>query len=221
MSLKTKRLIALLGVLALVALLLVGGGVSQDPDYPYSSIAELVHDNGDNTCDCGSGTLIAVSGDKALVLTAAHVAGRKGNKFKVKWRRGGQESDGVVIDILDHTGFDNDAALVLCERPIGLTPVPCAPFDKNCGPWTNAGYGYGENPNKGNGRLWVSTTTEVEVTDNKVYGNGLFVGGMSGGACLDNRGKLVGITNGSTGEFSIITSGPNTWGMVSNHIGGF
>lgn len=220
MQLNTKRLIAFVSVLALAAILLVGNVATQDPAYPYSSIAELVHDNGDHTCDCGSGTLIAVSGDKALVLTAAHVAESVGRKFHVKWRKAGQESEGVVIDILKHTGFETDAALIICDRPEGLTPVPCAPFDKSCGPWTNAGYGYGENPQKGDGRLWVSTTTEVEVTDNKVYGNGLFVGGMSGGACIDSRGKLVGITNGSTGEFSIITSGPNVWGMVSNHIGG-
>lgn len=222
MELKTKRLIALSGVLALAVVFLVGGEVSNDPAYPYSSIAELVHDNRDGTCDCGSGTLIAVSGDKALILTAAHVAGGKGNTFKVKWRKAGQESNGVCIDILHHTDFETDAALVLCDRPEGLTPVPMAPYDKAYGPWTNAGYGYGESKENGNGRLWVSYTTESEYKDGVIYGNGLFVGGMSGGACIDSRGYLVGITNGSTDvyQFSMATSGPLVREMVAKHIGG-
>lgn len=198
--------------------------ITVDPNYPMSSIAELVHYTGGGYCDCGSGTLIASSNGKGLLLTAAHVAGSKGAAFKVKWRKaeGQPVTDGVCVDILNHTGFDTDAALVLTDVPPGLTPVPFAPYDKDCGPWTNAGYGYGESKDNGNGRLWVSTSSETEMSDsgNKLFCNGLLVGGMSGGACIDSRGKLVGITNGSTDEFSIITSGPNVWAMVSRNVGG-
>lgn len=220
---QTKKVVLILAAVAVVGILVLSAQAPQGDTkapYPFSSVAQVVHYNRDNTCDCGSATLVAVRNGKALWLTAAHVAGPVGNEFTIKCRKDkGQVVKGVVIDKLNHSGFATDAALILSDAPEGMQPVTVAAYDPAYGPWTNAGYGYGENPKMGNGRLWVSTSQKTEQGDGIIYGSGLFVGGMSGGAMFDARGYHVGITNGSTNGFSIATSGPNVRAMIAKHLG--
>lgn len=152
--------------------------------YPADSVCEIrVLMSGGY--EQGSGTLIGVTVDKGVILTAGHVAIREGQKSTILWRmQGNQKSEGVTLAVTDTTA---DQGLIVCDRPKDIRPVPVAAFDDKCGPWLSLGYR--------DGKFWTATATGCNYNKNRMELNTPYVHGMSGGPTLDNRGFLVGVVS--------------------------
>lgn len=152
--------------------------------YPAASVCELrVQMPG--RYEQGSGTLIGVAGDKGLVLTAGHVPESVGRHLRVMWRMAGvEESDGVCVAVTDTNA---DLALIVCPRPRGLRPVPIVPFDESKSPWTSMGFR--------DSKFWTVDATHCDYKGGRMYLNGTYKHGMSGGPTFDRDGNLVGVVS--------------------------
>lgn len=135
----------------------------------------------------GSGTLVAVHGDRALVLTARHVAVRLNEPVRVSWPwAGNQVRPGRVCAIVSGEGYDTDLALVHTYKPTGVPVIPVASFSASQGPWLAAGFRRGE--------MRYQPVGAAELFDNglvKVHAP--LIGGMSGGPLFDPLGRVVAV----------------------------
>jgi hypothetical protein len=161
---------------------------------PYAPICHIRNGN-----ISGSGTLIATRPDgSALVLSCRHVNQQVGNVVEISWPlAGGQTSPGVVWDVIPGDGFDTDIALVICEAPIGVSPVSVAKFDPRDGGYVAAGWR--------DGMLRVAPWPLAELRGQSlIWCNTPYIGGMSGGALFNRKGELVGV---------VVASDRVTWGV--------
>lgn len=209
---KRKQIVGSLFVLALTVLMAAfairqSGGQSVIWE-PFRSIVQL-----QMLKWSGSGTLIAVSDGKGLILSCRHVARKVGTEVKLKWVAIGQETSGEVIEVVPKTGkssrkrrgnssWGNDLALIEAGIPEGLEPVPVAKFDPDNGPWTCRGF-------RG-GTAYTAVTDEAEERDDgRIILSALFWGGESGGAVLDKYGHLVGVivASNTKGAYGVAANG--------------
>ena len=207
MTEKTHRNIGGIGVLTVIVLALAcaihrssGQSVVWES---FRSIAQLKMPKWS-----GSGTLIAVDGNRGLVLSCRHVAQKVGNKVELRWYATSQETDGIVVEVVSKTGrgrrnssWQNDLALVEADIPAGLKPVPVAKFDPDNGPWTCQGFR--------NGTGYTAITNKAEEKNGRLVLSALFWGGESGGAVLDKYGHLVGVivASNTKGSYGIAANG--------------
>lgn len=138
----------------------------------------------------GSGTLIRVSGDKALVLSCRHVGQKAGNACTVDWPSTGESTQGLVVLVVPGNSFDSDLSLIVCERPAGIEPAEVGKFSEADGPWTAAGY-------VGSSFYESFTFTAEEKGTGAIKVEAPYMHGMSGGPEFDGRGKIVGVVVGS------------------------
>lgn len=164
-----------------------------NPDF---SICEIRVDNRG-----GSGTLIGVTNEWALVLTARHVAGNAGAKASITWPSTGERMDGEVIKVVSGNDTASDMALIICKRPDKLQPIPIAKFDPRAGPWRSVGYR--------DHHFYESFADEAHEENGAIRLNAPFIQGQSGGAVLDRNGHLVGI---------IVSSDLRTFGRASDGL---
>lgn len=151
----------------------------------YNAVCQITVGGGQ-----GSGTLIALDGERALVLTCRHVAMTGGAGVKLEWLGAAcQRTSGKVITVVPGTTFNNDLALVVSDAPKGLTPVIVAKFDEANGPWRCVGW-------RG-GQMYEAVADEASEADGLIKFNSPLIGGQSGGAMLDKNGHLVGVSVGS------------------------
>jgi len=170
-------------ILTLIFLLSPGLGWAA---YPYDSVCEITAPTRDLTKNSGgSATLVAVSPDKALLLTCQHVVLFKDNTVQVTWTATGEQSEGVVVAV----GADGlDVALVVCPRPKDIRPVPMArPYLTMSGRITNVGYAGHR------GILEWQTGKLNSIGYSSIKYSCRPVPGMSGGATFDQYGNLIGV----------------------------
>lgn len=171
---------AFFSVLILLALV----GCSTDPT-PYDAVCQI------NMADCsGSGALIGVSGDRALVLTCRHVAETVGRDCELLWLATGEVTLGRVIQVIPGDSFNNDLALIDCVRPQGIDPAQVAKFDSKNGPFTTLGYRRRE--------MYMSISTNAKEDSGLVRLSAPLIGGISGGPCCDRFGRIVGVGVGTS-----------------------
>lgn len=151
----------------------------------------------------GSGTLIGVNDDYALILTCRHVAGGEGNDVVLKWWANGKEQTtfGRVMLVMDGDSYSNDQALIIGQIPKGIKPVPVGKFDpKKKGPLVCVGWR--------NGKLYETIANFESEEGGIIKIDQPLIGGMSGGPCFQN-GVLIGVGVGSNRTNSAyISNGP-------------
>jgi len=152
----------------------------------------------------GSGTLVGVAGDAALVLTCRHVTEREGYACELFWRNG-EKTNGWVASVpapVQGNEFSNDLALVICERPKGVKPVPVVKFNPDDGPFYSIGYRRGE-------LLMAVSRTAKEPGDGLIRMSAPILPGLSGGLTCNRFGQQVGVCVG--GEFDQDIEGNIIW----------
>lgn len=198
--------------LMLAGTIVIGTGCGQVYD-SYASVCQI-HVNGGQ----GSGCLIGLNGDKALVLSCRHVAEHVGAAASFDWiGAGGQKTTGTVLAIVPGTEMNNDIALFVCEAPAGVRPLPVGVFDAEAGPWHCLGY-------RG-GVFYESVALTAREHDNVITLDEPLIKGQSGGPCIDSRGLIVGVavgsdvpSGGSTGQsFAIASDGVYLQELVTAH----
>jgi hypothetical protein len=158
----------------------------------------------------GSGTLVAVNGDRALILSCRHVNPQVGAKVKVTWPATGEVTEGVAIAVVRATGdFQSDLAFVMSTRPQGIDPVEITKFDPSNGPWTCLGY-------KGE-QFYVSIARTAKENGSLIELSAPLTGGMSGGCCLDRYNRLVGVGVGSSADESVVADGDYLAALVAKY----
>jgi len=152
-----------------------------DAAYPYDSICEIVVSSGSQYSG-GSATLIAVSKNRALLLTCKHVVLKAGKKVYVHWAATSETSEGRVLRV----GKKQDIAICIVPRPKGLRPIPIR-LPKVGESIINAGF-----PGM-TGTLEWQTGKILSRSNSEITYNVRPIPGMSGGATFDAFGNQVGI----------------------------
>jgi len=164
--------------LILFAALLFAGVASAA--HPYDSACRVSIEHGARQVG-GSGVLIAVEGERGLVLTVKHVALRAGNPAKCNWA--GQVCLGQVLAVHPNA----DVALLVVTKPKNVRPVPIARPSKETGPFVLVGFpGYDRKTMRyqvGDFAGLSEKTLTVTCRPEK---------GMSGGPTFDRYGRVVG-----------------------------
>jgi S1-C subfamily serine protease len=161
---------------------------------PYRSVCQVRVGDGQ-----GSGTLIAVDGERALVLTCEHVARKEGNSATLTWCSG-EVTEGEVLYVVPGDTYQDDLAVILCESPAGIDPLPIAAFHPSDGPFTTVGYRFGE--------FYESVAETGTESDSIITFDQPYIGGMSGGPVLNKDGHVVGVGVGSNRKnVSVATDG--------------
>ncbi len=138
----------------------------------------------------GSGTLIGLAGDKALVLTVQHVAEEVGAPATVNWINN-PPCQGPVLAV----NADADIALLIVTAPKGIRPVPVSVASPSTGPFTMAGY-----PGYDRKTLRYQTGDFLEISDGTLRVRIRPEKGMSGGPCFDRYGNVC----GAVSTFSLV-----------------
>jgi hypothetical protein len=130
----------------------------------------------------GSGTLIGLAGDQALVLTVQHVAEEVGAPATCNWI-GNPPCQGTVLAV----DAEADVALLIVQAPKGIKPVPVATASPATGPFTMAGY-----PGYDRSTLRLQTGEFLEIDNGTLTVAIRPEKGMSGGPCYDRYGNVCG-----------------------------
>lgn len=161
----------------------------------------------------GSGTLIAVRGNRALVLSCRHVCRNVGDMVFCSWI-GGQITVGYIVHVIPrrHYGvnieFDTDLALVVCQRPKGIRPIKIARYKAYNSPFTAVGW------RKGQLRVANCRTARYQ-SNGLILTDCPFISGMSGGALFDRRGRLIAVAVGMSAPYR---NAPYDTGIAVNGV---
>jgi len=162
---------------------------------PYNAVVQITSEGQ------GSGTLIAVEGDLGVVLSCRHVCKQVGTFVSLKWANG-ETTIGMVSSVPAGNPLNpyaNDLALVICERPKGISPLPVGRFHPANGPIVSVGWRDGE--------FYESVAFDAIEDGGIIKSNQPFIGGMSGGPTLQN-GVVVGVAVGSNRrDYSVSSDG--------------
>lgn len=149
--------------------------------HPWSAACKVTVNLRANLANGGSGTLIGVTKNEALVLTVAHVAERVNQTATCQW--GDQKCHGYVLAVSPTA----DLALILVQRPVGIAPVPVAHAEPENGPYYMAGFpGYDRDTLRYQQGAYVDHDHDTLVITCRPEK------GMSGGPTFDRYGRVVG-----------------------------
>ena len=183
--------------LLLAALFVISGCEVKVGSQDYPAVCEV-----QTSQSCGSGTLIAVNENYALILTCRHVAQQEGNDAVMTWFVNGKEqiTFGRVLLVMEGDGYDSDQALIVGQAPKGVKPIPVGEFNPNNGPLVCVGWR--------NGKLYETIAKSGVEEDGIIKLNQPLIGGMSGGPCIQ-KGVVVGVGVGSNRtNNAYISNGP-------------
>jgi hypothetical protein len=175
--------------------------------HPWSAACKVQVDLRAGLANGGSGTLIGVTKNEALVLTVAHVAERVNMTATCEW--GNQQCRGYVLAVSPTA----DLALILVERPVGVDPVPVAHATPENGPYYMAGFpGYDRDTlryQRGNYIDHDHDTLVVGCRPEK---------GMSGGPTFDRYGRVVGAVSAYGLQYGYAGDGDALQALVKAYL---
>lgn len=155
----------------------------------------------------GSGTLIGVTQNEALVLTVQHVAERVGQTATCQF--GDVKVHGYVLA----THPTADLALILVQRPPGIQPVPVAHATSANGPYYMAGYpGYDRDTLRYQRGDYVDQDSDTLVITCRPEK------GMSGGPTFDRYGRVVGAVSAYGPRYGYAGDGDALQALVRPYV---
>ena len=149
--------------------------------HPWSAACQVMVHLRAGLANGGSGTLIGVTENEALVLTVKHVAERVGQTATCAWN--GTKCHGYVLA----TSPTADLALILVQRPPGIQPVAVASATPTTGPFYMAGF-----PGYDRYTLRYQRGDYIEHDHDTLVVTCRPEKGMSGGPTFDRYGRVVG-----------------------------
>jgi hypothetical protein len=180
--------------------------VSKFPQ-PWAAACKVTVNLRANLANGGSGTLIGVTQNEALVLTVAHVAERVNQTATCQW--GDQKCHGYVLAVSPTA----DLALILVERPVDIAPVPVAHATPENGPYYMAGFpGYDRDTlryQRGNYADSDHDTLVITCRPEK---------GMSGGPTFDRYGRVVGAVSAYGPRYGYAGDGDALQALVEAYL---
>lgn len=168
--------IALLFVVWIAMLLLLA--TVANAAHPYDSVCRVL-----TRTSGGSGTLIYNEpGKYALVLGAKHVSPDRGEWVSCTW--GDTTCEGIAWKVHPMA----DICVMMVASPPGLRPVQAALPSPATGPFVAAGF-----PSYSRGKLHYQVGNFKDRDTYTLYTTKAPWSGMSGGACFDRYGRIVGV----------------------------
>jgi hypothetical protein len=174
--------------------------------FPYDSVCAVVI----NGRIGGSGTLIAVNEDKAVILTCRHVAMRVGNKAECTFLNGVTVSGRVHAIHPDRLA---DMALLVMDRPEGVEPVPMAVASEGTAPFVLTGY-----PSYSRDKLRWQLGDFYSVSKSELIVTCRPEKGMSGGAAFDRYGRVIGVVAAYGPNYGVVGGGTEWINWVEKYI---
>jgi thiol-disulfide isomerase/thioredoxin len=150
----------------------------------------------------GTGTIVAVQGDEALVLTCGHMFRDMipGSQLTVDLFAGTPRQVNLVAQLIDFKADKEDIGLLSVRLPVKVEPVPILPKNESLQIGQavfSIGCDHGNNP----------TRRDTKISNiNRYLGpaNVEIVGapatGRSGGGLFDSQGRLIGVCNAASVE---------------------
>jgi thiol-disulfide isomerase/thioredoxin len=163
----------------------------------------------------GTGTIIDVHGEEALVLTCGHLFrdGDKNDKIEVDIFVGG-EPQTVAGQLIDFDAGDRDIGLVAIRPGIAVQPIQVvrehdtfkvgqAAFSFGCD--------RGDPPSRRDTRITGVDKYNQNIDASNLEISGAPIDGRSGGGLFDDRGRLIGVCNAADYKSDIgIYTGPGS-----------
>lgn len=155
-----------------------------------------------NSLAHGTGTIVAVHGGEALVLTCGHLFRDMlpGSRLTVDLFAGTPRQVNVIAELIDFKADKEDIALLTLKLPVPIEPVPMAPRADRLQPGQKVfsfGCDHGNNPTRRDTQ--ISRVNRYLGADNLEI-DGAPAVGRSGGGLFDTQGRLVGVCNAACQE---------------------
>lgn len=147
----------------------------------------------------GTGTIIDVHGDEALVLTCGHLFRENEGKGKVEVDLFvGNETRTVQGRVLDYDAEDRDIALVTIRPGFDVQPVRIIQADQKARTGQSVfsfGCDRGDDPSRRDTRITGVDKYNQHLGISNLEIGGAPIDGRSGGGLFDNEGRLIGVCN--------------------------
>jgi thiol-disulfide isomerase/thioredoxin len=155
-----------------------------------------------NTLAHGTGTIVAVHGDEALVLTCGHLFRDMlpGSQLSVDLFAGTPRQVNLVAQLLDFKADKEDIALLSVRLPVKLEPVPILPKGQSLKPGQavfSIGCDHGNNPTRHDTKI-SNVNRYLGAANVEIVGAPAV--GRSGGGLFDGQGRLLGVCNAASKE---------------------
>ncbi|MBX3422839.1 MAG: trypsin-like peptidase domain-containing protein [Pirellulaceae bacterium] len=155
-----------------------------------------------NTTAYGTGTIVAVHGQEALVLTCGHLFRDMlpGSKLTVELLAGTPRQSNVLAQLIDFKADKEDIALLTFQLPVTVQPVEVLPRDQRVQVGQQVfsiGCDHGANPTRRDTRI---THVNRYLGPSNIEIAGAPAVGRSGGGLFDARGRLIGVCNAACNQ---------------------
>lgn len=156
----------------------------------------------DNTSGHGTGTIVAVHGPEALVLTCGHLFRdmQPGAKLTVDLFAGTPRQTTVLGQLLDFQAKDLDIAILSLELPVAIQPVEILPQGQSLAagqPVFSLGCDHGNNPTRRDSQI-THVNRYLGAANIEIAGAPAV--GRSGGGLFDHQGRLIGVCNAACSQ---------------------
>lgn len=177
-------------VLAIALLVLILAARLARAAWPYDSVCDIANSISSGGASGGSGTYVGAAGKNGAVLTCAHLFDQGVGQIVCTFPASEYNYRAKVLGI----DWEHDLALLLIRKPAGIKPLRIARVNPGAGPFVSIGF-----PAHAHGSRHYRVSNLVGQTAGESYTDVEFQSGDSGGALLDRRGRLVGVTVGNDG----------------------
>lgn len=150
-----------------------------------------------NTTAHGTGTIVDVHGEEALVLTCGHLFRdmQSGSVLSIDLFAGTPNEINLPSQLIDFKADDEDIGLITFRLPVPIEPVPLLPHGTSLDIGQTVfsfGCDHGQNPTRHDTRI---TNINRYIGPENIEIAGAPAVGRSGGGLFDLQGRLIGVCN--------------------------